>query len=132
MPTASDSGAVHTSGANTSHEGSQNDPSETQSGDPEIPTVDGNSSDTIEVGAPTDATATSEEQNADDRWAGRSSHEREEMAKDEIAIARDALDDGDFARARAALRNARSLDPDNSDVQQLLERIESAENAAPN
>ncbi len=46
-------------------------------------------------------------------------HEREEAAKDELARARKALQDGDVAAAEAALDRATTYDPSNPDIEVL-------------
>ncbi|MCB9662135.1 MAG: protein kinase [Sandaracinaceae bacterium] len=50
-------------------------------------------------------------------------HEREEAAKDAIDDARDALEAGDVAAARAALGLAQQLDPGNSDIARLRAQL---------
>jgi serine/threonine-protein kinase len=52
-----------------------------------------------------------------------SPHEREEAAKDELARAREALRNGDLARASAALNAAAELDPSNPDIEELREAM---------
>jgi serine/threonine protein kinase len=52
-----------------------------------------------------------------------SPHEREEVAKDELARARKALEEGDYVRAAAALERARRFDPQNPDIAELEARL---------
>ncbi|HSN84890.1 MAG TPA: serine/threonine-protein kinase [Polyangiales bacterium] len=52
-----------------------------------------------------------------------SPHEREEMAKDELARAREALEQEDFRAAAAALDRAREFDPSNPDIEELEARV---------
>ena len=56
-----------------------------------------------------------------------SPHEREEAAKDELAIARDALDRGDLESASAALERASGFDPNNPDIADLQNRVRAAQ-----
>jgi serine/threonine-protein kinase len=56
-----------------------------------------------------------------------SPHEREEAAKDELAIARDALDRGDLVGASAALERASGFDPNNPDIAELQNRVQAAQ-----
>jgi serine/threonine-protein kinase len=52
-----------------------------------------------------------------------SAFERDEAAKDAVADAREAIDDGDLVAAEASLRRARAYDPGNSDIPELESRI---------
>lgn len=54
-----------------------------------------------------------------------SPHEREEMAKDELARAREALEQEDFGAAAMALDRARQFDPSNPDIEELEARMPS-------
>ena len=54
-----------------------------------------------------------------DPWAHLSSHQREEAAKDQIAIAKKTLADEDFEAAKAALVLAQAYDPGNTDIADL-------------
>lgn len=56
-----------------------------------------------------------------------SPHEREEAAKDELDIARDALDRGDLVSASAALERASEFDPSNPDIAELQNRVRAAQ-----
>ena len=56
-----------------------------------------------------------------------SPHEREEAAKDELARARAALENGDVAAAEAALQRAAEFDPSNPDIAELRARARSEE-----
>jgi serine/threonine-protein kinase len=56
-----------------------------------------------------------------------SPHEREEAAKDELARARAALENGDIAGAEAALQRAAEFDPSNPDIAELRARARSEE-----
>ena len=56
-----------------------------------------------------------------------SPHEREEAAKDELARARKALEDGDVAAAEAALDRAAEFDPNNPDIGVLRTEARRAE-----
>jgi serine/threonine-protein kinase len=60
---------------------------------------------------------------ADAETEALSPHEREEAAKDELARARDALEQGNLAAAAAALSRAGELDPTNPDIAELQERV---------
>ncbi|MBX3245855.1 MAG: serine/threonine protein kinase [Myxococcales bacterium] len=53
-------------------------------------------------------------------------HEREEAAKDALARARAALEDGDLVGARGALEEARRFDPGNADIHALQGRVDEA------
>ena len=55
-----------------------------------------------------------------------SPHEREEAAKDELARARAALQNGDLAAAEAALVRAAEFDPNNPDIAELQEQARAA------
>jgi hypothetical protein len=50
-------------------------------------------------------------------------HEREEAAKDELARARKALQDGDVEAAEAALDRATTYDPSNPDIEVLRSEL---------
>jgi len=52
-----------------------------------------------------------------------SPHEREELAKDELARAREALERGDRVEATAALERARRVDPQNPDIAELEAKL---------
>jgi len=54
-----------------------------------------------------------------------SPHEREEAAKDELARAREALEQGDFGAAATAIDRARQFDPSNPDIDELEARLPS-------
>ena len=56
-----------------------------------------------------------------------SPHEREEAAKDELARARAALDEGDLGAAKVALDAADALDPSNPDIAELRARVGEAQ-----
>jgi len=55
-----------------------------------------------------------------------SPHEREEAAKDQLARARSAIQDGDLSSATSALDAASELDPSNPDIEVLRAEIDSA------
>ena len=55
--------------------------------------------------------------------SGMDGHERDEAAKDEIARARRAIEDGDLVTAEEALRRARAYDAGNSDIPALEQRV---------
>jgi hypothetical protein len=55
-----------------------------------------------------------------------SPHEREEAAKDQLARARAAIEDGDLATATSALDTAAELDPTNPDIDALRAEVTGA------
>ncbi len=55
-----------------------------------------------------------------------SPHEREEVAKDELARAREAIEQGDFDAAEAALGRAADYDPTNPDIEELRQKLQGA------
>ena len=71
-------------------------------------------------GAAMDAAAAAETDAGPDAL---SPHEREEAAKDELAKARAALANGDFAGATSALERASYFDPNNPDIGALQEQV---------
>ena len=56
-----------------------------------------------------------------------SPHEREEAAKDDLELARAALEAGDVASANAALDAAQEMDPGNPDIEVLRAKVQAAE-----
>lgn len=75
-----------------------------------------------EESAPLDATEESPETNVPE-FTNMTPHEREEAAKDQLERARLALEESDFATARAALSRAARYDPGNPDIAELVAEL---------
>lgn len=92
---------------------------------PSTPVVDADTETAVtDVETPAEPGTTTPENR--DPGSTLSPHEREEAAKDQLARARAAIEDGDLATATSALDTAAELDPTNPDIDALRAEVTGA------